>query len=88
MIDSIPRWKFGMWNFSLGACRLSSGRPNPIITRGNLQVRFEVADDGNRAAGADEDRVLLEDVVQRFGGGLDVWIVGADDDGVALDEAP
>ena len=33
-IVSIPWWKFGMWNFSLGACRLSSGRPKPIITLG------------------------------------------------------
>ena len=31
---SIPRWKFGMWNFSLGACRLSSGSPKPIMTLG------------------------------------------------------
>jgi len=31
---SMPRWKFGMWNFSLGAWRLSSGRPKPIITDG------------------------------------------------------
>src|SRR6266478_1037976 len=33
-IVSIPWWKFGMWNFSFGACRLSSGRPKPIITLG------------------------------------------------------
>ncbi len=31
---SMPWWKLGMWNFSLGAWRLSSGRPNPIMTLG------------------------------------------------------
>src|SRR5579883_2346625 len=40
-IDSIPRWKFGMWNFSLGACRLSSGRPKPIITLGILRTSWK-----------------------------------------------
>ena len=33
-IDSTPRWKFGMWNFSFGACRLSSGSPMPIMMLG------------------------------------------------------
>ena len=37
-IDSIPRWKFGIWNFSFGACRLSSGRPKPIITLGTFST--------------------------------------------------
>src|SRR5262249_59822296 len=31
---SIPRKKFGKYIFSLGAWRLSSGRPKPIITLG------------------------------------------------------
>src|SRR5271165_1996551 len=31
---SIPRKKFGKCNFSFGACKLSSGRPNPIMTLG------------------------------------------------------
>ena len=37
-IVSIPRWKLGMWNFSFGACRLSSGSPKPIITLGILST--------------------------------------------------
>ena len=32
--DSMPSSKFFRLNFSLGACRLSSGRPKPIITLG------------------------------------------------------
>src|SRR5208283_2127188 len=36
---SMPRKKFGRWNFSLGACRLSSGSPNPIITLGTPRYR-------------------------------------------------
>src|SRR5258708_34210416 len=31
-IVSIPWWKFGIWNFSLVPCRLSSGRRKPIIS--------------------------------------------------------
>src|ERR1022692_4829618 len=93
---SIPWWKFGMWNFSLGACRLSSGRPKPIITvgiqvvvgqaeahhyGGDFQSFVEIVDDGNRSAAADEHRFFLERIVQRFGRGLDVRIVGTDHGG-------
>ena len=67
-----------MWNFSLGACRLSSGRPKPIITLGIFSDVLKVGDDGNRAAAANEDRLFLERVVQGFGGGFDVGVVGAD----------
>ena len=50
--------------------------------------RIEVADDGDGAAAADEDRLLAEDVVHGRGGGADVGVVGGDDDGVAhVDEA-
>src|ERR1700693_1088198 len=38
---SIPRWKFGMWNFSLGACRLSSGSPKPNITLGIFSTSWK-----------------------------------------------
>src|SRR5262245_20403638 len=34
-MDSMPRWKLARWNFSLGACRLSSGRPKPISSTGS-----------------------------------------------------
>src|SRR4029077_12784746 len=40
-IDSIPRWKFGMWNFSLGVCRLSSVKPKPIITLGIFNTSWK-----------------------------------------------
>ena len=30
-----------MWNFSLGACRLSSGRPKPIITLGIFSTSWK-----------------------------------------------
>jgi hypothetical protein len=38
---SIPLWKFGMWNFSLGACRLSSGRPKPIMMLGIFRTSWK-----------------------------------------------
>ena len=44
---------------------------------GNLQHVLEVGDDWNRPAGADEDRIFLEDLVQRLGRGLDVRVIGA-----------
>jgi len=37
-----PLWKFGIWNFSLGACRLSSGRPKPIMTLGILRTSWKL----------------------------------------------
>src|SRR5437667_2474972 len=45
---------------------------------GNLQHVLKVGYDGNRATGADEDRLLLKDIVQRFCSGLDVLIIDAD----------
>src|SRR5271165_908261 len=44
---------------------------------GNLQLILEVSDDRDRAAGANEYRVFLERVVQRFRSRLDVFVVGA-----------
>src|SRR5271165_137884 len=51
---------------------------------GNFQHVLKVGDDGNRAAAANEDRIFLEGVVQGFGGGFDVGIVGADHGGRTL----
>src|SRR2546425_1872964 len=44
---------------------------------GDLQHVLEIGYDGNRAAGADEHRLLLKDIVQRFCSGLDVLVIGA-----------
>src|ERR1700722_11798063 len=49
---------------------------------GALQLADEVADDGDGAAAADEDRLLAEDLVHGLGGGADKGVVGADHDGV------
>src|SRR5439155_24189879 len=45
---------------------------------GHLQHVLKVGADGNRAASADEDRLLLRDTRQRFGSGLDALVTGPD----------
>src|ERR1019366_2417671 len=40
-IVSIPWWKFGIWNFSFGAWRLSSGSPKPIMTDGIFSTSWK-----------------------------------------------
>src|SRR5579864_175750 len=45
----------------------------------NLQHVLEVGDDGNGSSAANEDCLFFERVVQRFGGSLDVRIVGTND---------
>ena len=44
---------------------------------GNLQHILKISDDRNRAPRADEDRVLLERVMQRLGCRFDVFVVRA-----------
>src|SRR5271165_1150619 len=54
----------------------------------NLQVPLEVTNNGDRSTGADEDSVLVPDLFEGARGGLDVRVVGANDDGLAgMDEA-
>ena len=66
---------------------LSSGRPKPIMTVGILRCRSRSPTDGDGSAGADEHGVLIQ-IFLRARVGLDVGIVGADDDGFAgMDEA-
>ena len=62
----------------VGGVQVVVGKAEAHHHAGNLQHVLEVGDDGNRAAAADEDRFFLERVVQGFGGGFDVGIVGAD----------
>ncbi len=73
-----------MWNFSLGAWRLSSGRPKPIITLGIFKRLVDIVDDGNRSAAANEYGLFLESIVQRLGRGFDVRVIGADHAGWAF----
>ncbi len=62
----------------VGSVQIVVGKTEAHHHGRNLQHVLEVGHDWNRAAGADEDRVFLEDIVQGFGGGLDVFVVGAD----------
>ena len=56
----------------VGGVEVVVGQAEAHHDAGNFQHILEVGDDGNRSAGADEDGVFLEHVVQGFGGGLDV----------------
>ena len=44
----------------------------------SFQHILEIRNDGDGAAGANEDGVFLEDVVHSLCGGLDISVVGAD----------
>ena len=68
----------------VGGVQVVVGQAEAHHDAGNFQDVLEVGDDGNRAAGADEDGFFLEGVAQGFGRGLDVGIVGADDAGRAF----
>ena len=61
----------------VGSVQVVVGQAEAHHHAGNFQHVLEIGDDGNRAAGADEDRIFLKDLVQRLGRGLDERIVGA-----------
>jgi len=44
---------------------------------GNFEHVLEVCDDGDRSAGADENRIFFENIPQCFGRGFDKTIVSA-----------
>src|SRR5439155_18191912 len=48
---------------------------------GNVQVIVEQSGDGNGAAGAHVDGLLLEDLLHRLSGGFDVTVLGRDHGG-------
>ena len=50
---------------------------------GNAQIAVKIADDGDGAAGADEDRLLAPDLAQGGGGSLNVGVIDPDQTGVA-----
>src|SRR5499427_7517655 len=52
--------------------------------RWNFEDILEVGDDWNRAAAADEHGIFLEGIVQSFGCGFDVFVVGGDHAGRAF----
>ena len=65
----------------VGSVQVVVGKAEAHHDGGNLQSFVEVVDDGDRSPAADEHRFFLECIVQRFGCGLDVWIVGTDHGG-------
>src|SRR5947199_6939468 len=68
--------------FFVGRVQVVVGQAEAHHDAGDLERLFEVGDDGDGAAAADVDRVFAEDVAHGGGGGLHIFIVGRDDDGV------
>ena len=67
----------------IGSMDVVVGEAEAHHDAGQAEVTIEVADDGDGAAGADEDGVFAPDFVEGAGGGLDVLVVDRDQAGVA-----
>ena len=64
------------------------GKPKAHHHARQPKVPVEIADDRNRAAGADEDRVLAPDLVQRMRRRLDVFVVDRNETCIARVDQP
>ena len=82
-MDSIAQLEVLEVELLVGGVDVVVGQAEAHHDAGHAEMAVEVADDGNGAAGADEDRLLAPDLMERARGGLDVRIVDADQAGVA-----
>ena len=73
-----PAIKVGDVKFFVGSMQVVVRQAEAHHYAGQLQYVLKFGHNRNRAAGAYEDRVFLEDVMQGRSGGLDVRVVGAD----------
>ena len=84
----MPSSKFLKIELLVGGVDVVVGKAEAHHDAGQAEVAVEVADDGNGAAGADEDGVFAPDFVKSARGGLDVLVVDGNQAGVAgVDEA-
>src|SRR5580658_9808908 len=76
--------KVGDVEFFVGSVEVIVGQAEAHHYAGNFQDVLEVSDNRDGAAAADEDCFFLECIVQGFGGGFDVAVVGTNYAGRAL----
>ena len=73
-----PQFEVLQVELLVGGVNVVVGQAEAHHHAGHAEMAVEVADDGDGAAGADKDRVLAPDLVQRARGRLDVGIVDAE----------